>query len=114
MSIRLPLTLAAALSVALASPALTQNAPVKLLVPGGDIPAKFTPPTDQRDYILRDVMIPMRDGVKLHTVIVIPKGATNAPILLTRTPYNASGRADRMDSDQMVNRLPESDELFVQ
>ena len=113
MSIRRSFVAVAVLAACLASPALTQSAPVKLLVPGGDIPAKFTPPTDQRDYILRDVMIPMRDGVKLHTVIVIPKGATNAPILLTRTPYNASGRADRMDSDQMINRLPESDELFV-
>ena len=35
-------------------------------------------------------MIPMRDGVKLHTVILVPKGARNAPILLTRTPYNAT------------------------
>jgi len=34
-------------------------------------------------------MIPMRDGVKLHTVILIPKGASGAPILLTRTPYDA-------------------------
>ena len=25
-------------------------------------------------------MIPMRDGVKLYTVIVLPKGARNAPI----------------------------------
>jgi len=42
------------------------------------------------DYSRRDVMIPMRDGVKLHTVILIPKGAKNAPILLTRTPYSAT------------------------
>jgi putative CocE/NonD family hydrolase len=42
------------------------------------------------DYVRREVMIPMRDGVKLHTVILVPKGAKNAPILLTRTPYNAS------------------------
>ena len=35
-------------------------------------------------------MIPMRDGVKLHTVILVPKGAKDAPILLTRTPYNAT------------------------
>ena len=41
-------------------------------------------------YSLRDVMIPMRDGVRLHTVILIPKGAKNAPILLTRTPYSAA------------------------
>ena len=37
-------------------------------------------------------MIPMRDGVKLYTVIAIPKGARNAPIVLTRTPYNAAER----------------------
>ena len=42
------------------------------------------------DYSRRDVMIPMRDGVKLHSVILIPKGAKNAPILLTRTPYSAT------------------------
>jgi putative CocE/NonD family hydrolase len=55
-----------------------------------ETPAKLTPVTDSFDYVKRDVMIPMRDGVKLHTVIVIPKGAKGAPILLTRTPYNAS------------------------
>ena len=41
------------------------------------------------DYERREVMIPMRDGVKLHTVILVPKGAHDAPILLTRTPYDA-------------------------
>jgi hypothetical protein len=35
-------------------------------------------------------MIPMRDGVRLHTVILVPKGAARAPMLLTRTPYNAT------------------------
>ena len=39
-------------------------------------------------------MIPMRDGVKLHTVILVPKGAKGAPILLTRTPYDADGADD--------------------
>ena len=55
-----------------------------------ETPAQFTPVTDSFDYTRRDVMIPMRDGVKLHTVILVPKGAKNAPILLTRTPYNAT------------------------
>ncbi len=41
------------------------------------------------DFERRDVMIPMRDHVKLHTVILVPKGAHHAGILLTRTPYNA-------------------------
>jgi uncharacterized protein len=55
-----------------------------------ETPANFQPPTDSFDYVRRDVMIPMRDGVKLHTVILIPKGAKDAPILLTRTPYDAT------------------------
>ena len=40
-----------------------------------EIPAKFEPVTDSFDYVRREVMIPMRDGVKLHTVILVPKGA---------------------------------------
>jgi uncharacterized protein len=55
-----------------------------------ETPTKFEPATDGLEYIRRDVMIPMRDGVKLHTVILIPKGASGAPMLLTRTPYDAT------------------------
>ena len=55
----------------------------------------------------------MRDGVKLHTVIVVPKGAKNAPIILTRTPYNASNRAQRNASPHMLAALPMGDEVFV-
>ncbi len=63
-----------------------------------EIPAKFTPTNDGFDYVKRDVMIPMRDGVKLHTVILIPKGARRAPILLTRTPYDADKLTSHADS----------------
>src|SRR5580693_4547054 len=55
-----------------------------------ETPAQFTPKTDTFDYTRREVMIAMRDGVKLHAVILVPKGARNAPILFTRTPYNAT------------------------
>ncbi|HUX46202.1 MAG TPA: CocE/NonD family hydrolase [Terracidiphilus sp.] len=54
-----------------------------------ETPAQLVPKTDSFDYTRREVMIPMRDGVRLHTVILVPKGATHAPILLTRTPYSA-------------------------
>jgi putative CocE/NonD family hydrolase len=54
-----------------------------------ETPAKLLPATDGFDHVRREVMIPMRDGVKLHTVILVPKGARSAPILLTRTPYDA-------------------------
>jgi len=53
-------------------------------------PDKFVPTNFGFDYDKRDVMIPMRDGVELHTVIIVPKGAKHAPILLTRTPYEAT------------------------
>ena len=46
-------------------------------------------------------MIPMRDGVKLNTVIVIPKGARNAPILLTRTPYSAKEQLGHAQSSHL-------------
>ena len=78
-----------------------------------DIPAKYEAPTSSYDYIKRDVMIPMRDGVKLHTVIVIPRGARGAPILLTRTPYDASSRARRNESPYMLATLPQGDEVFA-
>jgi len=55
-----------------------------------ETPAKLMPATGGFDHERRDVMIPMRDGVKLHTVILVPKDAKGAPILLTRTPYNAT------------------------
>ena len=54
-----------------------------------ETPSAFKPVTSSYDYVERDVMIPMRDGVKLNTVILIPKGATHTGIVLTRTPYDA-------------------------
>ncbi len=78
-----------------------------------DIPAEFKAPTADYDYTKRVEMIPMRDGVKLYTVIVIPKGAAHAPILLTRTPYNAKKRASRSESPYMIAELGLSDEVFV-
>jgi len=101
---------AALLSTSAPVSVLAQNVPDAAIV---DIPAKFVPPTAAYDYDKREVMIPMRDGKKLYTVIIIPKGATNAPILLTRTPYNASERVSRMTSPHMLSTLPEGDEVFV-
>ena len=66
-----------------------QTSPPKYPDLPSETPAKLETPTADFDYIRRNVMIPMRDGVKLHTVILIPKGAAGAPMLLTRTPYDA-------------------------
>ncbi len=54
-----------------------------------ETPDHLQPETSSFDYARREAMIPMRDGVHLHTVILVPKGAAHAPILLTRTPYSA-------------------------
>ena len=78
-----------------------------------DIPETFSPPNTNFDYVKRVEMVPMRDGIKLYTVIVIPKGATHAPILLTRTPYNAAARAARSESPHMLDELPQGDDVFV-
>jgi len=57
----------------------------------------------------------MRDGTKLYTVIVSPKGARDLPIILTRTPYNAKARAARTENAAtMLEVLPLSDEPFVE
>jgi putative CocE/NonD family hydrolase len=89
--------------------------PVRAAPPAavGDIPDKFVKPTAGEDYVKRVEMVPMRDGVRLYTVIVIPKGAKDAPILLTRTPYNAAKRAERQASPHMIDLLPVADEPFV-
>ena len=87
------------LATCLQSPVFAQTASPSSLP--SETPATFTPVTDSFEYVKRDVMIPMRDGVKLHTVIVIPKGAKNAPILLTRTPYNASAQVSHAASSHL-------------
>jgi uncharacterized protein len=64
-----------------------------------EAPQEFKPTNYGLEFERREVMIPMRDGVKLHTVIIVPKSVIDAnkldpkkraPILLTRTPYNAT------------------------
>ena len=79
-----------------------------------DIPAaRFEVPVPGADYVKQVAMIPMRDGVKLYTVIVIPKEAKGAPMMLTRTPYNAAKRAERNISPHMLSMLPEGDDNFI-
>ncbi len=69
--------------------AWSQTPPAKYPDLPSETPAKVDTPSADFDYLRRVVMIPMRDGVRLHTVILVPKGASGAPILLTRTPYDA-------------------------
>jgi putative CocE/NonD family hydrolase len=81
--------------------AQTPESPAKYPDFPSETPAKLVPVTRSFDYQKRDVMIPMRDGVKLHTVIVVPKGTKNAAILLTRTPYGATGMINHAASSHL-------------
>src|ERR1700744_168845 len=46
-------------------------------------------------YVRSEVMIPVRDGVELHTVLLRPEGSDKSgpplPFLMTRTPYGVNG-----------------------
>jgi putative CocE/NonD family hydrolase len=88
VNLRFPIVLSAVL-VCCTGPALTAQSS-DMVQTGSDIPAKWQKPETDYDYVKRDEMIPMRDGVKLHTVIYVPKGAHDLPMLLERTPYNAN------------------------
>jgi uncharacterized protein len=52
---------------------------VQMPAAGGDIPRSFNVPVDGYDYIKREVMVAMRDGVRLNTIIVVPRGSSLAP-----------------------------------
>ena len=79
-----------------------------------ETPDQFAALTDSFDYIKRDVMIPMRDGVKLHTVIVVPKGGSRAPILLTRTPYSASTRGFTSAQSERLSSILSATDVSIE
>jgi putative CocE/NonD family hydrolase len=81
------------------------KAPAKSPALPSEMPAKFAPVTESFDHVRREVMIPMRDGVKLHTVILVPKGAKGAPMLLTRTPYEADKLTSHVPSAHLGPNL---------
>jgi predicted acyl esterase len=82
-----------------------------------ETPETLAPSTGTFDYEKREVMVPMRDGVKLRTVIVVPKGATRAPILLTRTPYDArtgTGHAESGHLSRILDGYDNATEVIVE
>jgi putative CocE/NonD family hydrolase len=99
--------LAGALAFAISSFAHAQTAPAPAAYPAlpSETPAEFAPVTTSFNYVKRSVMVPMRDGVKLNTVIIIPRNAKGAPVLLTRTPYDASVLTSHAESSDMMSIL---------
>ncbi|WLI90123.1 CocE/NonD family hydrolase [Massilia sp. R2A-15] len=93
----------APLALAVASLAHAQTATYPALP--SETPAEFVPVTSSFNYIKRTVMVPMRDGTKLNTIIIVPRNARGAPMLLTRTPYDASGMTSHNESSDMMSIL---------
>jgi uncharacterized protein len=78
----------------------------------GEIPSIFQETNQNFDFVKREEMIPMRDGVKLYTLILIPRAKGRMPILLTRTPYSAARRAQREQSPNLEAILPIGDDVI--
>jgi predicted acyl esterase len=85
-------------------PVVAQQVP---MYPGlaSETPARFERIAKDSDFDLREVMIPMRDGVRLRTFILLPRDTKRAGILLTRTPYNAKDMTSRRHSLHLGARL---------
>ncbi|WP_029033497.1 CocE/NonD family hydrolase [Salinimicrobium terrae] len=65
----------------------------------------------EEHYNKREVVIPMRDGINLHTTIFSPKDTSKEyPILLTRTPYSVRPYGE----DQFRSRLGPNEYLMEQ
>jgi putative CocE/NonD family hydrolase len=98
------LTLALVAGVFYIQTSMAQQAPLYPALPS-ETPDEFKAPVDSFDYVRRTVQIPMRDGVKLNTVLLIPRKAHHAPMLLTRTPYNAAEMTAHAENAQMESVL---------
>ncbi len=96
-------------AVAAAAPAAAEVTPIT-----PDVVANYEETRPQADFVKRVVMVPMRDGVKLYTVIVMKKGTSKAPILLSRTPYDAKDTTARTKSQLITEILPAMDAEFVE
>ena len=105
-ALRNPLWLAVVL-LTLPLTAQTPNQAATSRYPGlpSELPVAVALPSHFANYVRRLVMIPMRDGVKLNTIILVPDGAKNAPILLTRTPYSAAVLTANAQSSHLGSSL---------
>jgi putative CocE/NonD family hydrolase len=66
-----------------------------------ETPGKVVRSEQGFDYVRRVMEIPMRDGVTLHTIILMPRGAHHVGIVLTRTPYNAEDGTSHVQSGHL-------------
>ena len=62
-------------------------------------PPRDLPSPQYKSRVEKNVMIPMRDGVKLAANIYFPQGADQAPVILVRLPYGKDKMADMFNVD---------------
>jgi uncharacterized protein len=98
-------------SAMIAAPLLAQDR-VTPMTP--DVMDKYEQVLPSADFVRREAMVPMRDGTKLYTTWVMKKGATGAPILLSRSPYDAHGSTHRVASQRGVDILEAMDKEFFE
>jgi hypothetical protein len=68
----------------------------------------------KENYTKREVLIPMRDGVKLFTSIYEPKAkAEKYPVMLSRTPYTVAPYGKDKEGNEQFKTSLGPDELFA-
>ena len=93
---------------AIAGLKVTLDSDQRTLVEAARFSAAGTRLNHARAYTRQQAMIPMRDGVRLHAVILSPEGPNDAPqagwpFLLARTPYGV----EQFDSQRVTEDKPE-------
>ncbi len=77
-------------------------------------PQRLPPDAQVGNYVGRDVMIPMRDGVKLHAEIWRPRGdASKLPILMQRSPYGFGLKKFQQSMGAEYKELAQEGFIFV-
>jgi putative CocE/NonD family hydrolase len=96
----------------LTAPTFAQDPPrVTPMTP--DVIEKYEQTLPSADFVRREAMVPMRDGVKLYTTWIMKKGVTKGPILLSRTPYDAHKSVHRTASQRIADVVEVMDAEFV-
>jgi uncharacterized protein len=68
--------------------------------------------TPAERFVVSDAMIPMRDGIRLHVKIFVPKDQRDGlPFLMKRTPYGVEGSAGNFNS--YMKALADEGYIFV-
>src|SRR6266700_4275679 len=76
-------------------------------------PSPAQQPAPQPPFKLEEVMIPVRDGIRLQTVILAPAGQTGPlPILFRRTPYGVPDKPPE-EMPPSMKELAQDGYIFV-